>query len=126
MKQVNKVKEEKWRIEGARLKKLREEHQMSRAELARQMKTSESRLARLENGQGVRDAHTLMHYYELIMKHHELVEELEAWKNVSQKLAQDFQISKSSGSVKNEQSKDKIYEQKTKNTRLNGRKIVYI
>lgn len=126
MKQVNKVKEEKWRIEGARLKKLREEHQMSRAELARQMKTSESRLARLENGQGVRDAHTLVHYYKLIMKHQVLVKELEAWKNVSQKLEQDLKMAKSSGSVNNEQSKDKINKQNSKNTRLNASKILYI
>ncbi|GEM_PF-5243499 len=125
MKQVKKVKEEKWSIEGASLKKLREEHQMSRAELARQMKTSESRLARLENGQGVRDAQTLVHYYKLIMKHRELVEELKAWENGSKKLAQDLQASKS-GSMNNEQSKDTVNEQKSINTRLNAPKIVYI
>ncbi|MFY0744013.1 helix-turn-helix transcriptional regulator [Solibacillus silvestris] len=125
MKQVNKAKKEKWIIEGANLKKLREKHQISRTEIARQMKTSESRLARLENGQGVRDAYILVQFYELIIKHQELIEELETRANGRKKLTQEIQMSKSSSANK-EQSKDPVYEQKLLTTRLNAPKFAYI
>lgn len=68
---------ENWVIWGARLKRLREGHQMSRAVLARMMNTSETRLARLENGKPVRDAHTLSKFYEQTVNNQILVEELE-------------------------------------------------
>ncbi|MCG7346080.1 helix-turn-helix domain-containing protein [Sporosarcina sp. ACRSL] len=71
-------RETEWRIKGSYLKKLRADHEMSRAELARQMNVSEARLARLENGNGVKDAKLLSNYYELIFKHHDLENELEA------------------------------------------------
>ncbi|MEC1524362.1 helix-turn-helix transcriptional regulator [Neobacillus niacini] len=77
MKKTINEREAEWINEGARLKKLREDHQMSRAELARLMNTSDTRLARLENGEGVRDAGILSHFYEHIIKHQDLVKELD-------------------------------------------------
>lgn len=69
-------REVEWIVEGARLKKLRESRHISRAELARRMNTSDSRLARLENGDCVRDAHILSHFYEHIIEHQDLLEGL--------------------------------------------------
>lgn len=59
MKKFINGKEAEWIIEGARLKKLREDHHMSRAELELVMNKSDARLARLGNGDGVRDARIL-------------------------------------------------------------------
>lgn len=78
MKKITNEKEDQWIKEGVRLKQLREEHQMSRAELAQLMNTSATRLVRLENGEGVRDARILSQFYEHIIKHQDLVKELEA------------------------------------------------
>lgn len=69
-------REVEWIIEGARLKKLRESRHISRAELARRMNTSDARLARLESGDCVRDAHILSHFYERIIEHQDLLEGL--------------------------------------------------
>lgn len=72
MKKFTNEREDQWINEGARLKQLREEHKMSRAELARLMNTSATRLARLENGEGVRDARILSSLYEYAIKYHNL------------------------------------------------------
>lgn len=70
-------RESVWRIKGSNLKKLRADHKMNRSELARRMNVSEARLARLENGDGVKDANLLSNFYELIIKHQDLENELE-------------------------------------------------
>ncbi|WP_153721060.1 helix-turn-helix domain-containing protein [Sporosarcina cascadiensis] len=69
-------REVEWIVEGTRLKKLRESRHMSRAELARRMNISSARLARLENGDCVRDAHILSRFYEHIIEHQDLLEGL--------------------------------------------------
>jgi transcriptional regulator with XRE-family HTH domain len=91
MEQFTKVQ---WIKEGDRLKKLREDHQISRAELARLMHTSATRLARLEKGDGVRDAHTLSHFYEHIIKQQDLVEEFEALSNDWNEMMEQYMLVK--------------------------------
>lgn len=122
MNQVTKQKQEKWIVEGGRLRKLREERQMSREELARKMRTSKSRIARLENGESVRDAHTLVHFYELIIKYQELVEIIEV-RNKKIRHESQYSETKSSNMVS---LKDSDRLQKLKNTRLCDQKITYI
>ena len=142
MKKLINGREAEWIIEGARLKKLREDHQMSRAELARVMNTSD---ARLENGDGVRDANILSHFYEHIIKHQDLVEELEAlytdWNEImkrymvmEQYVLNDLREKSLTRNVKKSKSKgNKVdlnpttgirNQQKSLNTRFNSRNII--
>ncbi|OMC86849.1 hypothetical protein BK128_09265 [Viridibacillus sp. FSL H7-0596] len=125
MNNFSKEREVEWIIEGTRLKKLREDSQMSRAELARQMNTSDARLARLENGEGVRNSPTLGRFYELIIKHQKLVEELEVLNNDWEKLMQCINKSKKRN-INLAIAEGTSNQQKLKKTRLNTGKRFYI
>ncbi|WP_438297877.1 helix-turn-helix domain-containing protein [Sporosarcina sp. FA15] len=103
MKNVANEREATWKSKGAALRKLREDKEISRAEIARQMNISVGRLARLEGGHGVRDANILSKFYELIIKHHELTESVEQNSNIEKRVH---------------------YQQKTINTRFNSRNII--
>lgn len=72
MNELTKCNELEWIIEGERLKRLREYYQISRDDVACQMKISETRLERLENGMCVRDVPTLLNFYKLIIDYHVL------------------------------------------------------
>lgn len=115
--QENDDLKELWEMEGKRLKQLREENQMTRKELAILMATSETRLARLEHGKGVRDARTLSAFYEFIFKYKNLVRKFDELKNVreNQQKIQVISI-----------EKNHLESQKVKNTRLSKQKIIYI
>lgn len=72
MQEFTRSKKDGMIMEVERLKRLREYHQISRDYVASRMNISESRLERLENGESVRDARTLLGFYDLIIKNHVL------------------------------------------------------
>ena len=90
---------------------MREDNGLSRAEIARQMNTSDTRLARLEKGDGVRDAIILSNFYELIIKHQELIESMKKNRNIVNKV--DLKLTTGNAN-----------QQKTIKTRLDSRNLV--
>lgn len=79
-----------WVEKGLEFKRLRENYQISRAEIARAIGTSSSRLANFEQGKAVRDARVLENFYKLIIEQKNTREELmamkELWGSVSKQI----------------------------------------